>query len=182
MKVPAIKNMEHRRIYIAGPMRGRPAFNYPKFNEAEKYLTTAGWLVENPARISEKFGTPEQINESPSLLARVVKYELDVVRSCDAIFLLPGWEKSEGARMELVYAIKTGQDVYICDGTAEAISGYIRSTFNDAADKLRLAKDQFDRYDGVANMARERADKAKEELDRLTAELTAAKFYMGVAQ
>ena len=182
MKVPAIKDINRRHIYIAGPMRGRPAFNYPAFNEAEKYLTDAGWLVENPAKIGKMFGTPEQIYSDPNLLARVIKFELEVVSSCDAIYLLPGWEKSEGARKELVHAITTGQDVYIFDGTAEALSGYIRSTFNDAADKLRMAKDQLDRYDGAANMARERADKAKEVLDRLTAELTVAKLYMGVAE
>lgn len=182
MKVPAIKDMNRRRIYIAGPMRGRPAFNYPAFNEAEKYLMTAGWLVENPAKIGKLFGMPEQINSDPALLARVIKYELDVVSSCDAIYLLPGWEKSEGARKELVRAITTGQEVYICDGLAEYLSRYIRSTWKEAADKLRMAKDQFDRYDGAARMARERADMAKKELDRLTAELTAAKLYMGVAQ
>ena len=182
MKVPSIKDINRRRIYIAGPMRGRPAFNYPAFNEAEKYLTAAGWLVENPVRIGEKFGTPEQINGDPALLARLMKTELEVVRSCDAIFLLPGWEKSEGARNELVHAITAGQDVYVCDWPAEALSGYIRSTWKAAFDEWSRAKDQFERYDGVASMARERADKAKEELDQLTAELTSAKFYMGVAE
>lgn len=182
MKFPAIKDINRRRIYIAGPMRGLPAFNYPKFNEADKFLTTAGWLVENPARIGEKFGTPEQINGDPALLARVVQHELDIVRSCDAIFLLPGWEKSDGARKELVHAITTGQDVYICDEIAEDITGYIRSTFTYAFETWSRAKDKVERYVGAARIARENADKAKEELDRLTAELTAAKFYMGVVQ
>lgn len=178
MKVPAIKNMEHRRIYIAGPMRGRPAFNYPKFNEAEKFLTTAGWLVENPARIGEKFGTPEQINGDPALLARVVQHELDIVRSCDAIFLLPGWEKSEGARKELVHAITAGQDVYICDEITQDLIGYIRSTFNYAFDTWSRAKDKAERYVGAARIACENADKAKEELDRLMVELSAAKLFV----
>ena len=62
MKVPHTD--ETRLIYISGPMRGFPDFNYPKFNAVEEELTRNGWHVDNPAKIGEEFGTPEEIRES----------------------------------------------------------------------------------------------------------------------
>ena len=40
---------EAARVYIAGPMTGLPAFNYPAFHAAAATLRQAGYVVENPA-------------------------------------------------------------------------------------------------------------------------------------
>jgi len=100
-------------IYIAGPMRGLPEFNHQKFEDAENLLTEDGCIVVNPVRIGERFGTAEQINEDPALLEKVQQAEIEELRSCDAILMLSGWERSVGAKRELVEAIKNGLSVYL---------------------------------------------------------------------
>lgn len=130
-----------KRIYIAGPMRGHKDFNYAAFYEAEKMLTALGWDVENPARISDKFGSQEEIAKSflfkdadPTsvplecgmrqyiydkgrLARKLVAYELGVVASCDAIFLLNGWNISNGAKEELRVALEHNLEVVLEENT-----------------------------------------------------------------
>lgn len=98
-----------RRIYIAGPMRELPEHNFPAFNRAASRFRAGGWLVENPVEIGEEVlgnGNPD-IPGGEYLRA-------DVRRICDcsAIALLPGWERSTGARAEIALAISIGLDFY----------------------------------------------------------------------
>ena len=101
------------KIYIAGPMRGLPDFNYPKFNDYAELYRSVDWEVENPVEIGAGYGTPEQINEDRALLAAVMAAELHALETCDAIYLLDGWHKSEGARKELATAIAYGLKIYL---------------------------------------------------------------------
>lgn len=39
--------------YLAGPMRGVQAFNFPLFHAAAKWLRSIGWAVFDPARADE---------------------------------------------------------------------------------------------------------------------------------
>lgn len=117
------------RIYCSGPMTGKPDLNRPAFDAAERRLTAQGHFVINPHRISELFGTAEEISsafnhvyyfpynatkESSNMtrLARaVMDADLAAVRSCDAIYLLRGWETSRGAQKELAEALAHGLQV-----------------------------------------------------------------------
>jgi len=123
------------RIYISGKMTGCPDLNRPAFDAAEKRLTAQGHFVINPRRISALFGTKAELAESfksyyavmngilrdeldialskqEGLLARsVMDADLAAVRSCDAIYLLRGWENSRGAKKELAEAIAHGLQV-----------------------------------------------------------------------
>ena len=101
------------KIYIAGPMRGRPNFNYPTFHFYAARAREAGFEVENPAEIGATFGTPKEINDNRELLAAVVEAELYALDTCHAICLLPGWERSEGARRELARALQLGLRIYV---------------------------------------------------------------------
>ena len=101
------------RIYIAGPMRGLPDFNYPKFNQYAEAHRAVGWYVANPVEIGADYGTPEQINADPALLAAVMAAELHALETCDAIYLLDGWQNSKGARKELATAIAYGLKIYL---------------------------------------------------------------------
>lgn len=83
-------------IYIAGPMTGLPAFNYPAFNEAETWLTDAGHRVLNPVRADEVSNKPE----APTW-EWYMRHALDMVLAADGIAVLPGWECSRGARLEV---------------------------------------------------------------------------------
>ena len=112
--------MKKKRIYIAGPMRGRKGLNYDEFtrvafeflNNPKLYDT---WIAVNPVEIGEDFGSADEIDNDPKLLERLMEFELAAVKSCDAIFLLSGWEKSAGARGELRVALDNDLEIYTQD-------------------------------------------------------------------
>ena len=183
MNIPKPTSHERNRIYIAGPMHGLPNFNYPKFSEVEALLAKNGWIVENPVKIGEKFGTPEQINASPELLCRVLNEELDVVRKCDAVFLLIGWHNSKGARREVENAINHQLDLYLEEREDKTerdpnLVGYIRSTINDAFDKYCRADEKFKRTSGALEIAVKENDAARAVVEKMGAEMNAAKNYI----
>jgi hypothetical protein len=100
------------RIYVAGPMRGYPEFNYPKFNGFASELAGAGWDIVNPVRVGESIADAEAINSDPALLEAVLAAEILALKTCEAIYLLNGWEKSDGARKEVAAAIAHGLMIY----------------------------------------------------------------------
>src|SRR5882762_8605453 len=77
--------------YISGPMRSKPDFNYPYFDSVEDRLTEEGWQVLNPARHFDG-------DTSKDFADYMEKDYLDVI-AADTVFLLPGWQDSEGARL-----------------------------------------------------------------------------------
>ena len=101
-----------KRIYIAGPMRGYDELNAPAFERAY-FALTPDWNVENPVIIGDGFGTPAEIEANPDLLRRLMELEFAVVKSCDAIYLLHGWEKSAGARAELRVALDPNLEIIL---------------------------------------------------------------------
>lgn len=142
------------RIYISGKMTGLPDLNRPAFNAAEKRLTAQGHFVINPHRISELFGTAEELAESFKIFyaiegkdSYVLKEELDrrasiaravmdadlaAVRSCDAIYLLRGWENSRGAKRELAEAIACKLQVMLEDEAAPVEQTEAQKTTTEA--------------------------------------------------
>jgi nucleoside 2-deoxyribosyltransferase len=104
----------HTRIYIAGPMTGRPDFNFPAFHAAAARLRRAGWQVVNPA---ENFGGRTDLPRATYLRADIV-----LLAQCDAIALLPGWDGSAGATLEAIIAVELGLrfiDAATCDPMEE---------------------------------------------------------------
>lgn len=83
-------------LYIAGPMTGLPDLNFPAFDLAESALQTAGYSTLNPAR----HGGEEPGKQWIGYLARGL-YD---VMNADGIALLPDWETSKGARVEVTLA------------------------------------------------------------------------------
>jgi hypothetical protein len=92
-----------KRAYISGPMTGLPEMNFPAFNEAAAALRSRGWEVVNPV----------EINPDPTAdwLTCIVA-DLEAMRGCTAIALLPGHDKSAGAEMEKIAASKLGMAFY----------------------------------------------------------------------
>ena len=101
------------KIYIAGPMTGMPEFNYPAFREAAQRLRNAGMTVVSPVEIGEKYGTAEEINAVPAKLENLILEELDALATCDAIYLLPGWQRSAGTRNELRLALSLKLEILV---------------------------------------------------------------------
>jgi hypothetical protein len=102
-----------KRIYIAGPMRGVEDFNRTAFTEHAARLRALGWAVENPVEIGGRFGTVEELAGDTSLLRRLMAFEIETLKTCDALFLLAGWEFSVGTRAEIAAAIAANLPIYI---------------------------------------------------------------------
>ncbi len=100
------------KVYIAGPMRGIAKYNYPAFNEAAKMLRANGHEVVNPAEVSSRYADPDTIANNAALLRLLMDYELELLRSCDAVCLLDGWLNSEGACAEVSFAVKLGKPTW----------------------------------------------------------------------
>lgn len=91
-----------KRIYIAGPMSGLPALNYPAFHAKAAELRARGFHVENPAE--------NPIPHCPSWLD-YMRMALVQIARCDAVVMLPGWKQSRGARIEYQLASNLGLEV-----------------------------------------------------------------------
>jgi hypothetical protein len=71
------------RAYIAGPMTGLPEYNFPAFNHAAKVWREFGWDVVNPA---ESFDGNTELPYYDYVI-----HDIDLLKTCDAIVLLDGW-------------------------------------------------------------------------------------------
>ena len=88
------------RVYIAGPMTGKPDFNFPAFNEAAEALRKAGYEPVNPAN-HFRGDTMRKHHEYMREAARELA-------TSQGILLLDGWRESKGATFEACVAHVTG--------------------------------------------------------------------------
>ena len=57
--------------------------------------------------------TPDEIEADPALRSAVTAADTHALEMCDAILLLKGWERSEGARRELQTALAAGLKIFL---------------------------------------------------------------------
>lgn len=90
-------------VYISGPITGVNDY-YANFVNAHIELHRAGFLVINPAEITNSLpkGLPWEAYMDTTL---------PLLRYCDAIYSLKGWENSPGARIEREYAARLGLEI-----------------------------------------------------------------------
>lgn len=111
-------------VYLAGPMTGIPQFNIPAFDDAAEQLRMRGYAVFSPAELDDPDtraaalaspdgapGSGAANNETwGDFLARDVKLISD--GGIEKVFVLPGWHRSRGARLETFVAALCGIPVY----------------------------------------------------------------------
>jgi hypothetical protein len=91
-----------KRVYLSGPMSGIADHNFPAFNEQAAKLRAAGYEVINPA----------ELNPDPAMTwEECLRVDIRELCTCDAIALMPGWERSKGANLELHIAHRLGLEV-----------------------------------------------------------------------
>lgn len=90
--------------YIAGPMTGLPGNNYEAFNDAATELRRLGFEVVNPAENQPPNDRPTW--ENWMAISR------PQVRGASLLVMLPGWERSAGAREERQIADECGIPVF----------------------------------------------------------------------
>lgn len=94
--------MTGRVAYVSGPITGRPLGNAPAFAAAQAQLEQQGLAVINPAALG--------LEGRPWAWCMVVC--LWHLRLADEVRLLPGWEHSAGARLEVAWAVLLGLRIY----------------------------------------------------------------------
>ena len=106
------------RVYIAGPMRGRPQFNFPAFDAARDRLLAAGHEPLNQADRDRELLCPwvnaGETHFNDDVMRWVKTYfHLDVrdVLRCDAVAVLPGWQDSRLGKAEIYLAIEFGKQI-----------------------------------------------------------------------
>lgn len=92
--------MATKRVYISGPITGTDGY-YKKFLNAEIHLRGQGYDIINPAEITSSMPKDLPWDAYMDMTLPLLKY-------CDAIYSLKGWQQSTGARMEREYAIRIG--------------------------------------------------------------------------
>ena len=91
------------RVYLSGPMTGLPELNFPAFHAAAFALREKGLDVVNPAEINPDAGmTWEQC----------MRADIKALCDCDALAMLPGWERSKGAHLEVHVAHRLGMQIF----------------------------------------------------------------------
>lgn len=99
------------KIYLAGPMRGIPDWNFPAFDAARAAWTAAGHLVFCPAAMVRALGyqnghdhaEPDR-HDGREHLKHVILSDVACLLHADAVALLLGWENSRGATVEVALA------------------------------------------------------------------------------
>lgn len=93
------------KIYIAGPMSGHPNLNFDRFDEIQEKLEKEGWEVVNPATIDRELGiNPDNYDNCPYNYTEAALRDVFALISCDAIYLMDGWQHSRGASWERALA------------------------------------------------------------------------------
>jgi hypothetical protein len=98
------------KVYIAGKITDAHDENRPAFAAA-----AADWRA-----MGHEVVTPHEVNAGAADMsyAACFRRDIDVLLTCDAIAMLPGWHKSPGARAEREVARLCG--LVICDVPARA--------------------------------------------------------------
>ncbi len=86
-------------IYIAGPIKGHADY-IERFCAAQLDLEARGWIVLNPADLPA--GMPAE---------RYMPICLAMLQQADAVYMLHGWEGSDGAGIEYLLAEYQGKEV-----------------------------------------------------------------------
>jgi hypothetical protein len=101
-------------FYLSGPISGKPKGNIMEFERAAQELRQHGYKIVSPVELDQKEQICTEEVEAGSkewrfLLAR----DIEIITSTETqgLFVLPGWQDSRGARLEVHVAMELGKPV-----------------------------------------------------------------------
>ena len=106
-------------LYVSGPMSGIEEYNFPAFKAATERLRAAGYKVLCPTEVRMDCGCLGALYncEQKHDWADFVRADLiAMLRHANAVALLPGWDRSSGAKVEVSVALALGMRVRELEG------------------------------------------------------------------
>ena len=100
-----------KSVYLAGPMRNLPLFNFPEFNRMADNLRSHGIKVFNPAEEDAAIDGFDPAKDKAKSMSYYMTRDLPAVCQQDAVAVLAGWERSQGARLEVYVARALGKPI-----------------------------------------------------------------------
>ena len=112
------------RIFISGPISGKPNLNTEAFNEEERLLKEAGHDVFNPRSIAEpnwiarEYWYEKAMGDPAKTAEMEWQYYMAIcvgqIPLCDGMRMLPDWQNSRGSVWEHRIAKMLGLEVTYC--------------------------------------------------------------------
>ena len=96
-------------------MSGIPDHNFPLFEETARELRRLGYTAINPAEINSA-PIPDPHGDATiwrEFYNNCLRQDIKALCDCHALVLLPGWEMSVGANLELNIAHRIGIRPYV---------------------------------------------------------------------
>jgi len=109
------------RVYLAGPMRGFPLYNFANFFKVAQLLREAGYTVQNPAEhdMAKGFNPSEPLDSENNAkcfdISTALREDFRLILDADGIVLMKGWRESSGASAEAVVAYYSGKKIFEID-------------------------------------------------------------------
>jgi nucleoside 2-deoxyribosyltransferase len=106
------------KVYISGPVRGKPFFNFAAFDDAAATLAELGYTPISPAEISRHlvrecgFDPTDEASYAKIRDETYMEEDIRAMRHADCVVLLPGYRRSNGVKVEIAYAKYRGILVY----------------------------------------------------------------------
>lgn len=103
-------------IYVSGPFSA-PSEGFDELHGYEHNITTAsmyalalwraGWAVICPHKNNANYQYAEDVEYNTW-----IDGDVEILRRCDAVLMIPGWEESNGAQIERKYALNHDVKVF----------------------------------------------------------------------
>lgn len=107
--------MEKKRVYISGPMDGIEFDNREEFIRANKWITEQNQEPINPFKLALEQDRTRAFSQLPAAnYAQRLAFDIKAMAEyAEAVCVLPGWESSKGASLEVAFAVNVmGIPVY----------------------------------------------------------------------
>jgi nucleoside 2-deoxyribosyltransferase len=107
------------KIYISGPMSGYKEMNFPAFHATSARLRNQGYTVISPAEVlipqyPPSF-KPTTTEEKTAMWVAFMREDIKYLMDADVVAVLPNWEDSKGAVIEVNLAKSLGMEIICAD-------------------------------------------------------------------
>lgn len=113
------------KLYLSGPMTNVENYNHDLFNKVAAEFRMVGFDVCSPS----EFFDGDKTREREEYMREAFKYLLEA----DTVVILPGWEESKGARIEIMVAQELGLNIveYVEPDENQPIGGILTPVEED---------------------------------------------------